>query len=186
MPHSYWVAIIHNISTDCGGATLLHSGIISHYQESLSASLCKYITFCMEIKQPPMVVCEDTLQLSHIWPSKSYPPQWYKHMYLSTVQYSHIITSESTTLRFPRLKYILKGIHRHVTNYQPREWQLITFPIIVLSHCVIKIHTDNYKDIMILVACSLTYYEHLKTYWIHHTIPCCDCFDFLLPLYYQM
>ena len=84
-------------------------------------------------------------------------------MYLSAVRYSHITTSESTTLRTPRLNYVLKGIRKTCAlNHQPKERLPITFPIMEHLYIVFSKHPGNYKDIRIWAACCLAYFGLLR------------------------
>ena len=103
-------------------------GISAATKKAYTAGLRKYITFCMEINQQPIPVCEDILLLfiTHLAQQKlSYATI---QVYLSAVQYSHITTSGSTILRTPRLNYVLKGICKTCAiNHQPRERQPVTF-----------------------------------------------------------
>ena len=111
MSHSYRVIIIHNIPIKCSSISLLQSGNITYN---------KYNTFCREINQPPIPVCEDTLLLFVTNLAQQDLSYAMMQVYLSAVRYSLIKMGESTTLRTPRLNYALKGIWKTcVINHQP-------------------------------------------------------------------
>ena len=151
--HNYNIIII-NISS-CPIATELPSFMISQLsaavrayfnlgisaatRKAYTAGLCKYITFCMKINQPPIPAYENTLLLfvTHLAQQKlSYAMI---QVYLSAVRYSHITTSESTTLRTPKLNYVLKGIRK--TCHKPSTKGTATYYLSnhgAPSHCFLK------------------------------------------------
>ena len=110
-----------------------------------------------------MPVCEDTLMLFVTYLAQQHLSYTTIQLYLSAVRYSGIITAKSTTLRTPRLNYVLKGIHKEcAVNHQPRERQPITFPIMERLHMVLLQHSGNYNNIMIWAACCLAYFGLLR------------------------
>ena len=123
-----------------------------------------------------MPVCEDTLMLFVTYLAQQNPSYATIQVYLSAVRYSGITTAKYTTLRTPRLNYVLKGICREcAANHQPREQQPITFPIMERLHMVLLQHPGNYNNIMIWAACCLPYFGLLQV--SEFTTPSPDCFD---------
>ena len=119
-------------------------GISTATRKAYTAGLCKYYTFCREINQPPIPDCEDTLLLFVTNLAQQDLSYAMIQVYLSSVRYSHITTSESTTLRTPRLNYVIKGIQKTCAmNHQPRKWQPITFQIMEHLHSVLSKHPGN-------------------------------------------
>ena len=114
-------------------------GISAATRKAYTAGLRKYITFCMKINQPPIPAYENTLLLfvTHLAQQKlSYTTI---QVYLSAVRYSHITTSESTTLRTPKLNYVLKGIRK--TCHKPSTKGTATYYLSnhgAPSHCFLK------------------------------------------------
>ena len=116
-------------------------GISTATRKAYTAGLWKYNTFCRKINQLPIPVCEDTLLLFVTNLAQQDLPYATIQVYLSAVRYIHTTTSESTTLKTPRLNYVLKGIRKTCAmNHQPREWQPITFQIMEHLHMVLSKH----------------------------------------------
>ena len=68
-------------------------GISTATRKSYTTGLCKYNTFCREINQPPIPVCEDTLLLFVTNLAQQDLSYVMIQVYLSAVRYSHITTS---------------------------------------------------------------------------------------------
>ena len=138
-------------------------GISTATRKAYTAGLCKYNTFCREINQSLIPVREDTLLLFVTYLAQQNLSYAMIQVYLSAVRYCHITASESTTLRTPRLNYVLKGIRKICSmNHQPREREPITFQIMEHLHSVLSKHPGNYKAIMIWAACCLAYFGLLR------------------------
>ena len=165
MSHSYRVTIIHNKLCQLSAAAQVYFnlGISTATRKAYTVGLHKYNTFCREINQPPIPVRKDTLLLFVTYLAQQNLSYATIQVYLSAVRYCHITTSESTTLRTPRLNYVLKGIRKTCSmNHQPREREPITFQIMERLHTVLSKHPGNYKDIMIWAACCLAYFGLLR------------------------
>ena len=116
-------------------------GISTATRKAYTAGLRKYNTFCREINQPPIPFHEDTLLLFVTNLAQQNLSYAMIQVYLSAVQYSHITSSESTTLRTPRLNYVVKGIWKTCAmNHQLREREPITFQIMEHLHTVLSKH----------------------------------------------
>ena len=138
-------------------------GISNSTRKAYTAGIRKYIAFCFEINQPPIPVCEDTLMLFVTYLAQQNLSYATIQVYLSAVRYSGIKSAKSTTLRTPRLNYILKGIRKEsAVNHQPRERRPITFPIMKRLHMVLSQHPGNYNNTMIWAACCLAYFGLLR------------------------
>ena len=87
MSNSYRFAIIRNIPIECSSASLLQSGNINCYQESLYSFPYKYNTFWREITRSPIPVCEDTLLLFVTNLAQQDLSNATIQVYLSAVQY---------------------------------------------------------------------------------------------------
>ena len=136
-----------------------------------TTGICKYTAFCFEINQPLIPVCEDTQMLFVTCLAQHNLSYATMQVYLSAVRYSGIISAKTTTLRTPRLNYILKGICKEsAVNHQPRDRWPITFPIMEHCHMALLQHPGNYSDITIWVACCMAYSDSSELV-IHHTIP---------------
>ena len=136
----------------------------------------KYIAFCSEINRQHMPVCKDTLMLFVTYLAQQNLSYTTIQVYLSAVRYSGITTARSTTLRTPRLNYVLKGICKEcAVNHQPRGRQPITFPIMKYFHMVLSQHPSNYSNTMIWAACCLAYFGLLRV--SKFTTPSPDRFD---------
>ena len=123
-----------------------------------------------------MPVCEDTLMLFVTYLAQQHLSYTTIQVYLSAVRYSGITTAKSTTLKTPRLNYVLKGIRKEcAVNHQPRERQPITFPIMEHFHMVLSQYSGNYNYIMIWAACCLAYFGLLRV--SEFTTPSSDHFD---------
>ena len=132
LQHNYNSHFLISIATESPSFTIsqlsaaaqgyFNLGISTATKKAYTASLHKYNTFCREINQPPKPVREDTLLLFVTNLAQKDLSYATIQVYFSAVRYSHITASESTTLRTPRLNYVLKGIRKTCAmNHQPRE-----------------------------------------------------------------
>ena len=105
--HTYNIIIIHisscPIATESTSFTIsqlsavvqahFNLGILTATRKSYTTGLCKYNTFCREINQPPIPVCEDSLLLFVTNLAQQDLSYVTIQVYLSAVRYSHITTS---------------------------------------------------------------------------------------------
>ena len=123
----------------------------------------QYLKFCSSIGQPPLPLTEHTLCRFAAVISESVG--WKTIMvYLSALRYYHIRAGHPNTSpdSFPRLTYVLKGIHRDNPEHQSKHRLPVTMDILRQLHRVWSKTPITHDKTMLWAACCLGFFGFLR------------------------
>lgn len=85
-------------------------------------------------------------------------------IYLSALRFSQIRAglNDPSLSSFPRLTYILKGIHRGTPDHLRKERLPITMDLLIALHRVWSIPPVQYNQVMLWAACCLGFFGFLR------------------------
>ena len=116
----------------------------------------RYSKFCQEHSQPPLPLSEHTLcQFTAVM---SQELTWKTiRIYLSALRFFQIRAGLPLS-SFPRLTYVLKGIHRLTPDHQRKHRLPITLQLLRTLHRVWSIPPMQYNYVMLWAACCLGFF----------------------------
>ena len=122
-----------------------------------------YVQFCSTIAHPPLPLTEDTL--CRFAAMMSQTVAWGTvRIYISALRYFQIRAGlpDPSVSSFPRLSYVLKGIHRTTPDHHRKQRFPITIQILTALHTVWAPPPVSYNNAMLWAACCLGFFGFLR------------------------
>ena len=141
----------------------MDQGIARSTQAVYRSGWKRYSKFCQEHSQPPLPLSEHTLcQFTAVM---SQEVTWKTiRIYLSALRFFQIRARlpDPSLFSFPRLTYVLKGIHRLTPDHQRKHRLPITLHLLRTLHRVWSIPPMQYNYVMLWAACCLGFFGVLR------------------------
>lgn len=148
---------------DAAVQNLLDEGISRSTQSVYRSGWRQYIKFCTEHSHPPLPLSEHTLcQFAAVM---SQSVSWGTiRSYLSGLRFFQIRAGlpDPSFTSYPRLNYVLKGIHRLHPEHQRRHRLPITLHLLGALHRVWSAPPILYDNVMLWAACCLGFFGFLR------------------------